>query len=99
MREVSRDEQFPVEQEFVDALLAVPAPVDAVITELRRLNEATLANTALLMRLYDIHMAQLKLMGEEGMEEAQRLYSAHDSGEHWNPTIFVPEFANKEDSE
>lgn len=47
---------------------------------------------SLLMRIYDVQMAMLSHMSKD---TADRLYEAHENGEDYNPTIFIPEIKNQ----
>lgn len=43
---------------------------------------------AMLMRIYDVQMA---LLTKVDPENADRIYDAHEAGETFNPTIYIPE--------
>jgi hypothetical protein len=49
---------------------------------------------ALLMRIYDVQMA---LLTKVDPDTADRIYDAHERGEDFNPTIYIPEIKDNEE--
>lgn len=56
-------------------------------------SETELVIIALLMRLYDLNLAQLASVDADRADE---VYEAHSKGEHFNPQVFIPQFTRDE---
>ncbi len=56
-------------------------------------SETDLAVIALLMRIYDLQLANLNAVDPD---RANEIYEAHEKGEHFNPMLFIPQMVPNE---
>lgn len=94
MKEVEPDKQFDETPVFLPEVELIGSGNEELVEVLNKIHEATLANTALLMRLYDI---QLALLSYGNKTVADSLFDTHAEGGHFNPPIFIPVIGEKED--
>lgn len=80
MEEVEVDNKWGYEEIALEELVTEP-------------DETQLLIVALLMRLYDVNMALLREVNEE---RALEIYTEHNAGGNFNPTMYVPDLTSAE---